>query len=170
MVLNTLPNNCWFWSSIHIMKAYVENIGIPKELSNKMVKKILKNEPVAVTEYDKQTKKQADIDKNLNGNAVEFLALNGFHYTNCFDVRDACAPFVNVEVRDILPFAFLLQYQQHVVSVILEGDEYILYDHTGEYLNKYAVAFDKERKIIRLPIEMKYTNIYVFDIFNQTPQ
>lgn len=75
-LINNLPNSCWFRSSVYIIEKYVE------------------------------TMKQSDITNNLDGNAVEFLTVNGFYYTSCIPVRGLKDPFAELQINGELPFAF----------------------------------------------------------------
>ena len=161
-VQNTLNNNCWFWSSVRIIQNYVLYNGIPKELSNEIIKKIINSENVSIDEYDKETMKQSDLTNSLDGNAVEFLTVNGFYYTECLPIRRANCSTIELTFNKHLPISFLLQFPGHFVAVILEDGDYILYDQTGKYAKITKLPFDKETKKLHLPICGLYTNIYIY--------
>lgn len=163
---NNLNNNCWFWSSIRIILEYVKNIGIPKELSNETIKKIITTKNINILEYDEITKKQSDMSDNLDGNAVEFLTVNGFYYTSCLPIRRIKTNMAELKINNELPFAFLIQLPCHFTSVILEDNEYYLYDQVGTNLYKSKLYFDKENNIIKIPVNPIYTNIYAYTIEN----
>lgn len=162
-LINNLQNSCWFWSSVYIIEKYVENNGVPKELSNNIIKQLIETKNFHIEKYDNETMKQSDITNNLDGNAVEFLTVNGFYYTSCIPVRKLKDPFAELQINGELPFAFLIQLPGHYMSIILEDNDYYLYDRVGELLNKAKLNFDKEKSIIKIPINPLYSNIYVFN-------
>lgn len=166
-VYNTLPNNCWFWCSVRIFHNYVKYNGIPKDLSNDMLKQVINGEKINIKEYDEETKKQADITKDLNGNAVELLTLNGCYYSNCFPIRNHKNGYIDLQYSRLPPLAFLLQYPGHYACILYESDEYILYDQTMDKLMKSKIYYDKMNKVMRIPVHRQYTNIYVYDIIEE---
>lgn len=161
-VTNNLSNSCWFWSSVRIVKKYVEQLGVPKDLSNDILKKIVNNENVDIQKYDDETIKQSDATSQLDANAVEFLTVNGFYYRECVPVRNIGHRIVTLKLSDPPPFALLVQLPGHFMCVIQEGEDYILYDQIGSSISTAKLPYVKNENLLSLPICPLYTNIYCY--------
>lgn len=166
---NKTPNNsCWLWSSLRIANNYVHYKETPKELHNDIIKQYLNNETINIDKYDEDITKEADIDKNLCGNAVEFLTLNGFYYDFCIPIKrninDGKGLFEILYLSNYEKmFAILIQLPGHYECIIKNNNEYYRYSQTT----------DKDTNIIKLPIinnllpisiNRIFTNLYIYTL------
>ena len=164
IISNPQGNSCWWWSSVRIILAYVKHIGIPKELSNDIIKKLIETKTLDIKSYDELTKKQGDTTNFLTGNAVEFLTVNGFYYSICIPVRRYNNSIALIQFGKIIPFALLIQMPGHFMSVVQEDDGFYLYNQVGNNLSKNKLNYDKEKQILAVPVCQIYTNIYLYQI------
>lgn len=163
-IINNQHNNCWFWSSVRIMKEYIKINGIPKELSNEYIKRSISGEDVIIEKYNEETFKQGDLDNALNGNAVEFLVVNGFYHDSCLSAN-SLPPDNNAFLKftEEIPFAFLIQYPGHYSCVIREEDKFIMYDAIGDKEFATKLNYDENQRILAIPRNIQHTLVYTYN-------
>lgn len=166
---NKTPNNsCWLWSSLRIANNYVHYKEIPKELHNDIIKQYLNSNIINIDNYDKDIIKEADIDRNLCGNAVEFLTLNGFYYDYCIpikkDIKDGKGLFEIIYLSNYNKiFAILIQLPGHYECIIKNNNEYYRYSQTTAKdinITKLSII----NNLLPISINRRFTNLYVYTI------
>lgn len=164
-IINNQHNNCWFWSSVRIMNSYIQTNGIPKELSNEYIKKSIDGENIIIDKYNEETLKQADVDKALNGNAVEFLVVNGFYHDGYLTTNNL--PPSNelyLKINGVAPFALLLQYPGHYSCVINENNKFIMYNAIADKECYTLLQYDDKNNILIIPRNSFHMNIYIYNV------
>ena len=165
-MIKTPFNSCWLWSSFRIAKKYCEVKQPPKDLHSELIIKYIKGDEINILKYNEETKKEADVDRALCGNCVEYLTLNGFFFDSSLIITPKIVPnaprFFNFPIKNYEKiFAILIQFLGHFQSVIREkNNEYFLYDQSGNIGRKILLNIQDGNLLV--PVCKQLTILYFF--------